>query len=78
MGAVPRALRRFGMGRSGGGLVRTANESGDAPEYRLSPQSTKYGLRRWVRDPALFAALGWDFGLGLGADRNVKGRILQR
>ena len=43
MGAGPRALRRFGKGRSGGALVPAANESGDAPGYRLSPHSTKEG-----------------------------------
>ena len=58
MGTVPRAFRRFGKGRSGGALVPAANESGDAPEYRLSPHSTKYGLRRWALYPAPFTALG--------------------
>ena len=41
--------------RSGLSLMPAANESGDAPEYRLSPHSTKLcGLRRGVLYPALF------------------------
>ena len=88
MGAGPRALRRFGMGfragprvprrcgksRSSRALVPAASESGDAPEYRLSPHSTKYGLRRWARYPAPFAALGWAFRAERG-ERGVEPRM---